>query len=384
MNSIENTYRARRIVLLMMGVFLSVLAGCSSPTIAPTEEKVTWQANTPVVQVMRSTETLVVPAITETPTVNKTTIVPENGSLSGTVITPENAVRLKPVSEWNAFANTLVFSPDGKVLATAGIDRIIRLYSVPEGDELLQLIDPPDMGYLYSLAFSPDGKLLACGSGDSIIRLWDINTGELVRKIESHIYDVRAVVFSPDGKYLVSGSRDQAIRIWDISTGTQVGHEAVCGEYVNSLAYAPDSSGFIAGCGDGNVRIFAPDGRWWQSAYTYNRVNMVAYSPDSQLFAAAAQNNDVWVFEPSHGWLVKDLVGHEDIIKSVTFHPEGNILVSASLDGTLRLWDTVDWISLVVLGDKTTPFLSAAFSPDGKWLVSSNQNGRLIIWGVEN
>ena len=66
------------------------------------------------------------------------------------------------------------------------------------------------------LVFSPDGKILASGSMDGAIRLWDIATGKNLAVLEGHTYFVRSVAFSPDGKTLVSGSADGTVRLWDV------------------------------------------------------------------------------------------------------------------------------------------------------------------------
>ncbi len=218
MNKRKNTLHPVSQSILLMGVFLFGLTGCSTPSpIEPTVVQITPT-------LISTTQTIPTTIVQETePGTSKVAVTPAPSiKYAGVVIDADNASNLKPILQLDAFANTLAFSPDSRMAATAGIDRIIRLWSIPAGAELMQLIEPPDMGYLYSLAFSPDGSLLASGSGDHAIRIWDTTSGELVRKIEGHIYDVRAVTFSPDGKYLISGSKDQAIRIWNVEDGTSV------------------------------------------------------------------------------------------------------------------------------------------------------------------
>jgi WD40 repeat protein len=76
--------------------------------------------------------------------------------------------------------------------------------------------------YVISAAISPDGKTLASGGMDNAIKLWDMASGRLIRTLIGHSSDVHSVVFSPDGKTLVSGSKDCSIRLWHFSDGTLV------------------------------------------------------------------------------------------------------------------------------------------------------------------
>src|SRR5437764_10337086 len=73
-------------------------------------------------------------------------------------------------------------------------------------------------GGISGLAFSPDGKLLATGGGDKIVCLWDVTTGKEVRRLGGLQGFVRKLVFSPNGKLLASAGDDQGVILWDVAT----------------------------------------------------------------------------------------------------------------------------------------------------------------------
>ncbi len=110
---------------------------------------------------------------------------------------------------------TLTFSPDGKMLASSGFDNTIHLWEPHTGHHIHTLYISE--GTLVS--FSPDGETLVSGSGDGTIRFWDPSTKQQRLSISGHWQEVHALAFSADSKTLISGIRDAIIHKWDIETG---------------------------------------------------------------------------------------------------------------------------------------------------------------------
>ena len=120
----------------------------------------------------------------------------------------------------------LAFFPDGKALASAGADEVVRLWDVAGGE--VRLTFARHEAPVYCAAFSPDGKSVASAGGDHKVRLWDAATGKELRVFAGHTDAVYCAAFSPDGKTLASGGKDGTVRLgtwpagrsWPLSRGT--------------------------------------------------------------------------------------------------------------------------------------------------------------------
>jgi len=114
--------------------------------------------------------------------------------------------------------SAIVFSPDGRLMATVEDDGSTGLWDALGKHKLFSLIAPMHddvTEQIISAAFSPDGKLLAAGTDYGEILLWDTSSGEQLQDLSGHAYDAR-VAFSADGKLLASASPDGTIRLWSV------------------------------------------------------------------------------------------------------------------------------------------------------------------------
>ena len=127
------------------------------------------------------------------------------------------------------FVRALAFSAEGKRLASASMDKCVKVWNLAEGKESLALkpegfafyadgewVTEPIQLPATAAAFSADGKLLATAGADRIVHVWDAETGTLRKEFKGHHNAVTAVAFSPDGSRLISSSLDHTIRVWKL------------------------------------------------------------------------------------------------------------------------------------------------------------------------
>jgi uncharacterized protein with WD repeat len=151
-------------------------------------------------------------------------------------------------------ANGVVFSSNGKLLASAYADGTVRLWNPVTGQPVGSPLQAGSA--VNAVAFSPDGKLLASADADGAVRLWNPVTGQPVGSPLQAGSAVNGVAFSPDGKLLASADADGAVRLWNPVTGQPVGSPLQAGSAVNGVAFSPDGKLLISADANGSIRAW--------------------------------------------------------------------------------------------------------------------------------
>jgi predicted NACHT family NTPase len=274
----------------------------------------------------------------------------------------------------------VAFSPDGKRLATAGSDGVVRFWDVTSGRELLTCRGHSNL--VVSVAFSPDGKTLASSSSDRTIKLWDCLSGECLQTWQGHGDWVRSVAFSPDGQILASSSNDRTIKLWDCRSGeclqTLQGHS----DWIRLIAFSPDGKTLASGSDDRTVKLWnCRSGeclQTWQGHSDW--VNSVAFNPDGKTLASGSSDRTIKLWDCRSGECLQTWRGHSDLVRSVAFSPDGKTLASGSSDRTIKLWDCRSGECLQTWQGHSNWIRSVTFSPDGQTLASGSNDRTVKLW----
>ncbi|MGW4639274.1 caspase, EACC1-associated type [Sphaerisporangium sp. NPDC004334] len=244
----------------------------------------------------------------------------------------------------------MAFSPGGERMALAG-STLIELWN-PAGPTLLHTLaghtDAPDPritgssgASIPALAFSPDGKILASGGFDRSVRLWDGITGATQAVLTGHTGGVESLAFHPDGKILASAGYDATVRLWDPVRGHALDALPAGGtEKLLNVAFSPDGKILAAGGLGRGITLWDAHTRDHSGTLKVDDSALaLAFSPDSKVLAVGDYTGTIVLLAVGTGSAVTTLTGHKIEIADVAFSLDGKVLASASFDGTARLWD---------------------------------------------
>lgn len=264
----------------------------------------------------------------------------------------------------------MAFSDDNQYLASAGLDRTIRIWHLPSW-------------------FVHDDQNLSAQQQPSR----EITLAPLL----GHMDNITSLAFAMNGKYLVSGSRDLSVRVWNWA-GEELLGEPVLQLERDSLGMklSPDGSKLaFAGCAvtagenciRGKVSFYdfptineSPNVVEGHS----NLVNTIAYSPNGLRLASGSWDGTIIIWDTATSTpLVGPFLGHDDFVTDVAFSPDGDRLVSSSRDGSIKIWDASDGSQVgEALRGQTDRVTTVAWSPLGDKIASGGRDASVILWDI--
>ena len=272
---------------------------------------------------------------------------------------------------------------------------------------------------IQGIGYSPDGKTLVTVGDDRDVLVWDVASRAVRERLHGHAGRIFGPAFAPGGRTLFTASLDGTMIAWDLAGDRRLGRTVavgadVNGEGVHTVALSPDASSLAVGLNDGVVRLIDlaggaaprdipilddatfeawrakdPEGAAISSGTKY--VAGLAFSKDSATLAVGTNVPVVSLVDIASGSVTHFESGHDyGWTNSVTWTPDGNGIVTAGDDGTVRVWDARSHVQTYVVhvyqpeGPRQgRPFLTfGALTGDGVTLAASKSDGTVSLFDV--
>lgn len=280
--------------------------------------------------------------------------------------------------------------PSSNIVATGAADGVAGLWHLNSDEiKIIELNHAQDVNNRFmhhsadvtSLIWNPDGNLLATASTiDNAIRIWSTD-GNLMATLCGHKETVMALKWNTKGNMILSASVDKKCILWNVEDWQVLQEFLFHAGPVTDIDWQDDVT--FASCSTDKL-IFICKVDSDQPAQRLqghlNEINCIEWDPASTVLASCADDKLIKL------WNMKgtcsDLVGHTKEITQIKWSTK-KILASASYDSSIRIWDTEHCVCLHTFNKHDEAVNSISFHPDGDFLVSGSLDGIVNVWSIQ-
>lgn len=239
-------------------------------------------------------------------------------------------------------------SPDGQFIASAMIEigeqNVVKLWDVNvKAVKTLHGHTIGGWGRIIALAFSPESKIIASAGKDENIKLWDVKEGLEIDTLYGHSSEIKSIVISPNAETLASSDGHGLIKFWNLKTRREIRSIKASELPINSLAFSPDSQMLVSGSDDYSIKLWnAKTGKEDCTLGQHSApINSVTFSPDGKIIASGSDDWKIKIWELKSKAAISVLSGHTNAVTSVAFSPDCQTIVSGSKDSRMILWQHI-------------------------------------------
>jgi Tol biopolymer transport system component len=262
---------------------------------------------------------------------------------------------------------------------TASLDGTARVWDAATGDAVRVLAGRG--GGLTSATFDPSGSKIATRAVGGNVDVWDARSGNAVVALTTASTGPEGTIaWSPDGASITAASSDGWLRCWDATSGRQRfearGHG---GKSIWTASFDPSSSSLVTTGDDLTTRFWSRDGRLLDERRDEEAPVTAAYDASGKRLVSVVSRKraEIWALDSGHR---VPLVGHLGRVTDARWSPDGTWVVTASTDGTARIWDATSGDPIAILPHTGFAVDAASFSADGSHVVLAGDDGVAAIY----
>jgi len=246
----------------------------------------------------------------------------------------------------------------------------------------------PPLGHTTNIdkaILSPDEKKIVTVSWDGTAKIWDARTGELLKDITAHKSKVTDVCFTNAGDFFALSSWDKTVTVWNATTGKRAAIINGFNNDVQGVEFSRDGR-FLVSFSEKDILIYdrkKNEQKHFEGELDIQQ-NNYAISPDSKIMAVATFNNSIVLVDMITKVVIKELKGHTEKIKTISFNSGGDKMLSGSADNTAKVWDVASGNITYTFEGHAKEITSCAFSIDGKKIITSSWDNTGKLWDANN
>ncbi|MGC4022565.1 MAG: caspase family protein [Cyclobacteriaceae bacterium] len=287
------------------------------------------------------------------------------------------------IAKYVRFKNNLLISNDGKTLIKGKFGSKVKQWDIATGKSAMEFVGHSKAVLCYDL--STDGKRLVTGGGEGKIILWNALTGDTIKTIKAHREPILDIHFNSDETKVVSSSWDGRMIAWDINNGKSVNYFDFENNSALNILWGQSDLYLFAGLGK-DLKMYELDTRTAVRDFVGHSdvISSLRLSNDKQQLLSASWDGSVRLWNVGTGLMEKKFVGHRGAAHIAIFSPDGKNIFSAGADRQIRVWDLVTSKVVRTFDGHKAEVTSLLFSPDNKMLISHSVDGATKFWDLNS
>lgn len=319
---------------------------------------------------------------------------------------------------------TAEYSEDTKYIVTACNDGICRIWNSSSGEELYKFDSKTK--YMTGASMNKEGNRVIMSFHNGSALIWDLPSGNIVSTLKGHTSAVNYACFSPNGQYALTASKDKTVRLWNAKTGKYLKTIVEHTDNVNCALFSNDGTKVITSSEDGTsvvydlksktskvvfsntdisveyaefnyddtqIAIVTADAVHILNAETAKPINSLrghddmissaSFSPDGHSIVTSSHDKTLKLWNINTGEIIHSFTGHSNVVRDVVFSPDGQSVLSTSSDNEARIWNTVTQEARKVIPSDLGILASATYSPNGRYIAAISLKGKAKIWNAD-
>jgi len=343
----------------------------------------------------------------------------------------ENWRLIRTVLHHRKSVHAISFHPSGELLASAGRDGRLCVFEIATGKLVYEQDDLTDVR---CVSFSPDGSLLACSTfnGNVLVwqtagwqlhsrrwsptgrvgslefspnsssllvstvsgtsQVWDVKSGQIKRSIPTHYPGTLFATFNSEGDMIATCGSDSHVKIWSTAFQSEPNNYRVQDSFISDVAVIPGSNWIACGVtrntsnvgnGDGDYAIRIVDRTTGKPIRLLKGhtswTTRLDTSPDGRWLVSASLDGSIRLWDPGTGECLRTMAAHDDHVTGVAFVSANNV-VSSGRDAKLKLWDPVRGQLEREIATGNSALLCVAATPVQGWIATADEAGNIDLW----